>query len=84
MDMGLLTLLLLLLLFIVVGCRLCYGTSKIVAHISGWRVSIIVDLGPPNLGKEELGSNDLDQAAPTEEGSGWPSFSTLGLCQKRT
>ena len=65
---------------IVVGCRLCYGTSKIVAHISGWRVSIIVDLGPPNLGKEELGSNDLDQAAPTEEGSGWPSsFLTLGL-----
>ena len=65
---------------IVVGCRLCYGTSKIVAHISGWRVSIIVDLGPPNLGKEELGSNDLDQVASTEEGSGWPSsFLTLGL-----
>ena len=59
---------------IVVGCRLCYGTSKIDAHISGWRVSIIVDLGPPNLGKEELGSNDLDQVAPTEEGSGWPFF----------
>ena len=59
---------------IVVGCRLCYGTSKIVAHISGWRVSIIVELGPPNLGKEELGSNDLDQAAPSEEGSGWPFF----------
>ena len=62
---------------IVVGCRLCYGTSKIVAHISGWRVSIIVDLGPPNLGKEELGSNDLDQVAPTEEGSGW--FFYVGL-----
>ena len=59
-------------------CCLCYClcccTSKIVAHISGWRVSIIVELGPPNLGKEELGSNDLDQVASTEEGSGWPFF----------
>ena len=60
-------------------CCLCCCPSKMVAHVSGWRVSIIVDLGPPNLGKEELGSNDLDQVAPTEEGSGWPSSLTLGL-----